>query len=152
MRVLRGVVYMTKSSGPRTEPWGTPQEDVYQEDRSVYIWHGSNEMTDLTWTSWEQSHGYQTRMRDGWSRCHDQQYRKQQRGRVIRGMILSVILLHWRGDRGYTKELFQWSDVCSKLTSENWVDCWKWGDPWDGIWRHVLLLWKLTTLVMRIPD
>ena len=35
MRVLRGVVYMTKSSGPRTEPWGTPQEDVYQEDRSV---------------------------------------------------------------------------------------------------------------------
>ena len=35
MKVLRGVVYMTKSSGPRTEPWGTPQEDVYQEDRSV---------------------------------------------------------------------------------------------------------------------
>jgi len=28
MRVLRGVVYMTKSSGPRTEPSGTPQEDV----------------------------------------------------------------------------------------------------------------------------
>jgi len=35
MRVLRGVVYMTKSRGPRTKPWGTPQEDVYQEDRSV---------------------------------------------------------------------------------------------------------------------
>ena len=35
MRILRGVVYMTKSSGPRTEPWGTTQEDVYQEDRSV---------------------------------------------------------------------------------------------------------------------
>ena len=34
MRVLRGVVYMTKSSGPRTEPWGTPQEEVCQEDRS----------------------------------------------------------------------------------------------------------------------
>jgi len=30
MRVLRGVVYMTKSSGPRT--WGTPQEDVYQKE------------------------------------------------------------------------------------------------------------------------
>jgi len=35
MRVLRGVVYMTKSSGPRTEPWGTPLGDVCQEDRSV---------------------------------------------------------------------------------------------------------------------
>jgi len=35
MRVLRGVAYMTNSSGPRTEPWETPQEDVYQEDRSV---------------------------------------------------------------------------------------------------------------------
>ena len=35
MRVLRGVVYMTKSSGPRTESWGTPQEEVCQEDRSV---------------------------------------------------------------------------------------------------------------------
>ena len=35
MTALRGVVYMTKSSGPRTEPWGTPQEDMYQEDRSV---------------------------------------------------------------------------------------------------------------------
>jgi len=35
MRVLREMVYITKSSGPRTEPWGTLQEDVYQEDRSV---------------------------------------------------------------------------------------------------------------------
>ena len=26
--ILRGVVYMTKSGGPRTEPWGTPQELV----------------------------------------------------------------------------------------------------------------------------
>jgi len=35
MRVLRGAVNMTKNNGPRTEPWGTPQEDEYQEDRSV---------------------------------------------------------------------------------------------------------------------
>jgi len=35
MRVLRGVMYMTKNKGPRTEPWGTLQEDVYQEGRSV---------------------------------------------------------------------------------------------------------------------
>ena len=30
MKVLREVVYMMKSSGPRTEPWRTPQEDVCQ--------------------------------------------------------------------------------------------------------------------------
>ena len=35
MRLLRGVVYLMNSSGPRSEPWGTPQEDVCQEDRSV---------------------------------------------------------------------------------------------------------------------
>ena len=49
MRVLRGVVYMTKSSGPRTEPWGTLQEDVHQEDRSVshLIWKQRDDRYDL---------------------------------------------------------------------------------------------------------
>jgi len=49
MRVLRGVVYMTKSSVPRTEPWGTPQEDVCQEDRSVthLTRKGRDEIYDL---------------------------------------------------------------------------------------------------------
>ena len=28
IRVLSGVVYMTNSRGPRTEPWGTPQRQV----------------------------------------------------------------------------------------------------------------------------
>jgi len=28
-------VHDEEYSGPRTEPWGTPQEDVCQEDRSV---------------------------------------------------------------------------------------------------------------------
>jgi len=33
MRVLSGVVYMTNSRGPRTEPWGTPQIEVCREER-----------------------------------------------------------------------------------------------------------------------
>ena len=49
MRVLRGVVYMTKSSGPRTKPWGMPQEDVYQEDRSAshLTWKQRDDRYDL---------------------------------------------------------------------------------------------------------
>ena len=33
MRVLRGVVYMMKSRGPRTEPWGMPQEEVHKDEK-----------------------------------------------------------------------------------------------------------------------
>ena len=47
MRVLRGVVYMTKSSGPMTEPWGTPQEEVCPEAGRFHILHESSEMTDM---------------------------------------------------------------------------------------------------------
>ena len=72
MTVLRGVMYMMKSKRPRTEPRRTLQEDIYQEDKLFSLWHGSNKMTDMTWNSWKQSHGYQTRMRGGWSRCHGQ--------------------------------------------------------------------------------
>ena len=32
MRVLKGVVYILKMIGPRTEPWGTPQERGYGVD------------------------------------------------------------------------------------------------------------------------
>ena len=45
MRVLRGVVYMTKSRGPRTEPCRTPQDEV-QEDEKVLL--GRSEMTSST--------------------------------------------------------------------------------------------------------
>jgi len=33
MRVLRGVVYMMKSRGPSTEPWGIPQEEVDKDEK-----------------------------------------------------------------------------------------------------------------------
>jgi len=33
MTVLKEVVYMMKSRGPRTEPWGTQQEELYKDDR-----------------------------------------------------------------------------------------------------------------------
>jgi len=33
MKVLRKVVYMMNSGGPRTESWGTSQEEVYREER-----------------------------------------------------------------------------------------------------------------------
>jgi len=35
--MLRGVVYMTKSSGPRTEPWGTM---MWMDERVCvgYVW------------------------------------------------------------------------------------------------------------------
>jgi len=29
----RGIMYMMKSRGPRTEPRGTPQEEVYQVEK-----------------------------------------------------------------------------------------------------------------------
>ena len=32
IRVLRGVVYKLNSMGPRTEPWGTPQERGKRDD------------------------------------------------------------------------------------------------------------------------
>jgi len=35
MRVLTGLVYLMKSRGPRTEPWGTSQKEVYTKDRSL---------------------------------------------------------------------------------------------------------------------
>jgi len=36
MRVLKGVVYMMKGTGPRTEPWGTPQEEVYKGRKVIF--------------------------------------------------------------------------------------------------------------------
>jgi len=35
VRLMSRNSVLEELSGPRREPWGTPQEDVYQEDRSV---------------------------------------------------------------------------------------------------------------------
>ena len=44
-RVLSGVVYMTKSRGPRTEPWGTAQRQVCGEEKSLL--HLTRKQRDL---------------------------------------------------------------------------------------------------------
>jgi len=43
-------------------------------------------------------------------------------------MTTSVIRWHWWDDHGYTAELFQWSDACSRQTGWDWKDHWKQGD------------------------
>jgi len=35
MRVLSVIVYMTNRRGPRTEPRGTPQEEIRQEEKEL---------------------------------------------------------------------------------------------------------------------
>jgi len=51
-------------------------------------------MISKTWTSWEQSHEYQTKMRGEWLRSCGQWCERQQRDQEGKGMILFVILLH----------------------------------------------------------
>jgi len=101
MRVLRGVVYMTKSSGPiRTEPWGTPHEDVYQEDRSVSHLtrkqrddrYDRYDLNQLRTEPWIPNQDERRVIKMSWSIVS--KAAESQRGQVGRGMILSVILLH----------------------------------------------------------
>jgi len=44
MRVLSGVLYMTKSRGPRTETWGTSQKEICSERNLYHIYHGKSGM------------------------------------------------------------------------------------------------------------
>ena len=46
MSELRGVVYMMKRRGPRTEPCGTPQNRYGQRRNYFGISHGKGERTD----------------------------------------------------------------------------------------------------------
>ena len=45
-RVLSGVVYMTKSRRPRSEPWGTPQRQVCEEEKSLGLLHLTRKQRD----------------------------------------------------------------------------------------------------------
>jgi len=52
MRVLRGVVYMPKSKGPRSEPWGHRRRICTAPGTQVTFTlnsYGSNEMTGMTY-------------------------------------------------------------------------------------------------------
>jgi len=55
-----------------------------------------------------------------------------------------VIRWHWWDDHGYTAELFQWSDACSRQTGWDWEDHWRQGehinlisDIYLSIYTHV---------------
>jgi len=50
-------------------------------------------MISKTWTSWEQSHEYRTKMRGEWLRCCGRWCQRQHKDREGKGMILFVILL-----------------------------------------------------------
>ena len=69
MRVLRGVVYMTKRSGPRIQFWGTPQKDVCQEERSVthLTRKGRDDRYDLRTEPWMPNQDERRVIKMSWS-------------------------------------------------------------------------------------
>jgi len=89
-------VYMMKSSGPRTEIWGTPQE-VYKDEK-VLLHMTQKERDDkydlnqLKTEPWMPNHNERR------VRCycygHGRRRKRQQKGRGDTDMITFVILLH----------------------------------------------------------
>ena len=70
--LLRGVVYMIKRRGRRTEPCGTPQ-NTYGERRNYFrISHGKDERTDKIWASQGQCQLFQTTRKDETIKCYGQ--------------------------------------------------------------------------------
>ena len=105
MRVLRGVVYMTKSSGPRTEPWGTPQEEVCQEDRSVS--HFTRKQRDD---------------RHDLNQLRTEPFIPNQDERRVIKMSWSIVSK--AAERSSRQRHYIFCDPIA-LSDENWVDCWK---------------------------
>ena len=91
IRVGRGVVYMMKSNGHKTEPWATPKREVCEENRCQRNWPGMNEMTGMTWTNLGQCHKFQTKRTDKKEGYYDRWCQKHQRGLVGRDMILVLL-------------------------------------------------------------
>jgi len=53
MRVLSGIVYMTKSRGQRTEPRGTPQEEICSEEKSLsHLTRKKRDVNQLKTEAW----------------------------------------------------------------------------------------------------
>ena len=90
-----------------------------------HILHESNEMRDMTWTSWEQSHEYQTKMRNGWSRCHGQYCQKtperssRQRHDTFCDPVLNEVIVDVQKS-GFGRMMFaDWWEL-SKLLEVRW--------------------------------
>jgi len=117
MRVLRGVVYMMKSKGSRTEPRGTLQEEKYKEDR--WLSHLTRKDRDDRYDSNQlrteprkPNQDEKSEIRMSWSMVS----KAAERSRRQR---LYVIQSHLSDDHEYTKEQFQWNDAYSKQIGED---------------------------------
>jgi len=82
-------------------------------------------MLGKTQSSLRQSHEFQTRMKGGRLGCCGRWCQKRQTDQGGKDKTTSVIRWHWWDDHGYTAELFQWSDACSRRTVWDWEDHWR---------------------------
>jgi len=76
-RVLSGVVYMTKSWGPRTEPLGIPKRQVCVKEKSLLHSTRKKRQKNRIWTSLMQCHKCQTKRIDEWVRYCSQWYQRR---------------------------------------------------------------------------
>ena len=86
--MLIGVVCMLKRIGPRTEPWGTPQEGDRVVMRNYRQEQRKSEILSKFRTMQGQSLQYRTRMRDDGVELSDLWCQRQQKGREGRGRRL----------------------------------------------------------------
>ena len=104
-------------------------------------------MISKTWTSWEQSHEYQTKMRGEWLRCCGRWCQRQQRDREGKDMILFVNLLQWL--TGCSCDLlsvvFSRCELVVMVTSQPGHLIVQLVSLWGEFWHHLLHLSTLLT-------